>query len=72
MKQFVCTKCGSIDVFIKANGSQTGLYCGDCGKWIKWLPKGEILLAENWINANSKPVFNKEPNKFCPHCGGRL
>lgn len=31
MKIFKCTKCESEDVFMRSNGSQTGLYCGDCG-----------------------------------------
>ena len=29
MRSFACSKCGSIDVYIKENGTQTGLYCGD-------------------------------------------
>lgn len=30
MKNFACNKCGSVDVFIKENGNQKGLYCSDC------------------------------------------
>ena len=37
-----CNKCGSVDVYKKAkNENQTGLYCSDCGAWIKWLGKNE-------------------------------
>lgn len=78
MKQFYCKKCGSMDVFIKENGSQTGLYCSDCGKWIKWLGKDELRLAELYIDSirnelsvgeQSKiieliiPLLKKMPNK---------
>lgn len=49
MKEFKCIKCNSEDVFIKANGAQTGLYCGDCGKWIQWLNRQDQLLAERFI-----------------------
>lgn len=49
MKQFVCEKCGSIDLYINTKGTQSGLYCSDCGKWIKWLGKDELRLAERFI-----------------------
>lgn len=26
----------------KKGSTQTGLYCADCGKWLKWLGKQEI------------------------------
>ena len=41
MKVYECPKCQSKDVFIQKSGNQVGLYCGDCGKWIKWLNKDE-------------------------------
>lgn len=48
MKLFKCKKCGSIEVFIYKNHqhNHTGLYCDDCGAWIKRLSKNEIMLAE--------------------------
>ena len=49
MKIFECPTCGSKDVFVEKSGNQTGLYCGDCGKWIKWLAKDELRLAERQI-----------------------
>lgn len=54
MKLFACEKCGSLDVYTKKNGSATGLYCGDCGKWIKWLNKEDKILFEK----------QKEENQF--------
>lgn len=44
MEKFKCPKCGSVDVFAEKSGNHTGLYCGSCGKWIKWLTKAEIRL----------------------------
>ena len=49
MNVFKCEKCHSKDVFIQTSGNNTGLYCGDCGKWIKWLNKDERRLAERQI-----------------------
>jgi len=57
-KQYVCEKCGSLELFIKESGSQTGLYCSECGKWIKWLPKNEIELAKRFIE-NNKDIADK-------------
>ena len=42
----VC-KCGSTKFFTKANGTQTGLYCAECGKWQKWLGKSEVQVFEH-------------------------
>jgi uncharacterized Zn finger protein len=50
MKEFACRKCGSADLFIKKNGTQTGLYCSECGAWQKWLSKDDERLAQNWID----------------------
>lgn len=56
MKNYACEKCGSMDLFIKSNGSQTGLYCSDCGKWIKWVSKSELPLVEKFIEDNKRTV----------------
>lgn len=46
MTTFCCKKCGSLDLFTKESGTQTGLYCKDCGAWLKWLGKEELRLVE--------------------------
>ena len=51
MKEYSCSKCGSVDLFIKENGSQRGLYCGDCGRWIKWVTKDEQRLVERFLES---------------------
>lgn len=54
MKTFNCSKCGSTDVFLLEKGSQTGLYCGDCGNWIKWVGRDEKNLVERWISSSNR------------------
>ena len=39
MYQNCCKKCGSIDLHAEAKGNNIGLYCNDCGAWVKWLGK---------------------------------
>lgn len=40
-------KCGSTKVFTETKGTQTGIYCSECGKWIKWATKEEIRLINH-------------------------
>lgn len=47
MYQNYCKKCGSTSLFIEKKGNNTGLYCSDCGAWIKWLGKGELKAFEH-------------------------
>lgn len=49
-----CKKCGSTKVFTDTKGSQTGIYCSDCGKWIKWATKDEIRLIEHNLTSDAK------------------
>jgi len=47
-------KCGCNDLFFKEKGSQVGIYCSSCGKWLKWADKNE----RNLMNSN-----NYDPKK---------
>lgn len=49
-----CKKCGSTKVFTDTKGNQTGIYCSDCGKWIKWATKDEIRLIEHNSTSDAK------------------
>ncbi len=51
MRMYECPKCGSKDLFLRKSGNNTGLYCGDCGAWIKWAGKKEIPLVERFIES---------------------
>jgi hypothetical protein len=60
MKNYVCPNCESINVFTDKRGTQTGLYCKDCGRWIKWLSLKEIRLLERAQDENKEPNMPKE------------
>lgn len=46
MYQNCCEKCGSISLHTEVKGNNIGLYCDDCGAWIKWLGKDELRAFE--------------------------
>ena len=46
MYQNCCKKCGSISLHTEVKGNNIGLYCDDCGAWIKWLRKDELRAFE--------------------------
>nr|DAG33513.1 MAG TPA: zinc-ribbon domain protein [Caudoviricetes sp.] len=56
-----CNKCGIVNGFIEEKGTQVGLYCNKCGKWIKWLTKDEARLFkhnEAQMLKNEKTGYN--------------
>lgn len=53
MYQNCCKKCGSTDLFTKEKGNNVGLYCSDCGAWIKWLSKDELRAFEHSQKSNN-------------------
>lgn len=44
--QNYCKKCGSTSLHTEVKGSNTGLYCDDCGAFLKWLGKDELRAFE--------------------------
>ena len=61
MYQNCCKKCGSLDLHTEVKGSNTGLYCSDCGAWVKWLGKDELRAFENAKKAEVvSPVADNE------------
>ena len=48
MKQFVCKKCGSVDLFTNKKGGNTTLYCSDCGAYQQNLNKRDKLVFEEY------------------------
>lgn len=47
MYQNCCKKCGSVSLYTENKGNNVGLYCSDCGAWIKWLGKDEARAFEH-------------------------
>lgn len=61
MYQNCCKKCGSTSLHTEVKGNNTGLYCDDCGAWIKWLGKDE-LRAFNYskLHSDKSKTYTKE------------
>ena len=53
IKDYKC-KCGHNDFFFADKGSQKGIYCLYCGKWLKWADKNEQNLA-----MKQEPILDK-------------
>ena len=47
MYQNCCKKCGSTSLYTEQKGNNIGLYCSDCGAWIKWLGKDKARAFEH-------------------------
>ena len=62
MYQNCCKKCGSLSLYTEAKGNSTGLYCSDCGAWIKWLGKDELRAFEHGMR-DEIPLFTKNKLK---------
>ena len=41
-----CDKCNSENLFVEIQGTRRGLYCGNCGKWQKWITKQELQVCK--------------------------
>ena len=54
MYQNCCKKCGSVSLHTETKGNNTGLYCDDCGAWIKWLGKDELRAFEHSMREATK------------------
>lgn len=61
MYQNCCKKCGSVDLHTEAKGNNTGLYCSDCGAWVKWISKDEFRAFKH-----SRSV-KETKYKMCPN-----
>lgn len=60
MYQNCCKKCGSVSLHTEEKGNNVGLYCDDCGAWIKWLRKDELRAFEH--SKNNKPESSQVMN----------
>jgi len=58
MYQNCCKKCGSTSLHTEVKGNNTGLYCDDCGAWIKWLGKDELRAFE-YVKQTEKQIEKK-------------
>lgn len=56
-----CRKCHSKNLFTKEKGTQTGLYCEECGAWQKWVPKKELATVIDILEAQK--IQKTEPEQ---------
>lgn len=54
MKEYKCKFCNSDNLFIDERNNHKGLFCGECGKWQKWLGKDEYNLVKRFIESKNK------------------
>ncbi len=45
IKNYVC-KCGFTDFYFIEKGTNVGIYCRRCGKWLKWASHDERNLMK--------------------------
>ena len=62
IKDYKC-KCGHNDFFFADKGSQKGIYCSYCGKWLKWADKDEQNLK-----MKQEPIRDKLRAEIEPKC----
>ena len=58
MYQNCCRKCGSTSLYTENKGNNIGLYCSDCGAWIKWLGKDELRAFKHSQEKQSDKKLN--------------
>jgi len=44
----ICSKCQTRSFEERKSGPHTGLYCSNCGKWIKWIVQ-EVVYDPDYI-----------------------
>lgn len=66
MYQNCCKKCGSLQLHTAIKGNNTGLFCSDCGAYIKWLGKDELRAFENSLKNTSTSQNNISMNQNLP------
>lgn len=64
MYQNCCKKCGSTSLHTDVKGNNTGLYCDNCGSWVKWLSKDELRAFDysklHSNNKNTSKTYTKD------------
>ena len=59
-----CRKCNGSAFFMKPHNNNTGLYCGDCGAWQKWLNKDEINAWKHYFEQLDEMQISKEEKEI--------
>ena len=64
--KYACPACGCTDVILEDKGSQVGIYCDDCGKWIKWASKKDRVVLMDYMRQPkvSAALFGKDADAY--------
>ena len=60
----MCRKCSGMGFFLQQHGMQVGMYCDNCGAWLKWVGKKDIeSFKRKGVKVSVKNKFIDE--KIC-------
>lgn len=64
-----CRKCQSTLTEVRPNNKLFGLYCSECGAWIRWLKKAEYPPTEAELSStNEIEIVSLEVKETCDYC----
>lgn len=69
---YKCSHCGSTKTEIEEKANQIGLYCAECGKWIKWLSKDEARVLKHKKTNHDQEIYDKAIRDFAQKLVSRL
>jgi len=52
-----CEYCKSEVLFLKQADNKTGVYCKNCGRWLKWIDAAEKATVEQLIERQKREVI---------------
>ena len=85
MTKVQCKQCGCTEVEIEEKGNHTGIYCKNCGIWIKWASKDDLKSTKSeqeteseWIQSQyhmqcqSCSFICPDALNQCPQCKAKM
>jgi hypothetical protein len=52
----VCSYCKSDSIFLKESDDKTGVYCQNCGRWLKWVDQSEKAKILSEIEKKKRAI----------------
>lgn len=52
----ICSYCKSDSIFLKETEDKTGVYCRNCGRWLKWVESAEKEKIKKEIDRQKREV----------------
>lgn len=52
----ICNFCKSENLYVKEQDDKTGLYCRDCGRWLKWVDQSEKAKLQMEIEKRKREI----------------